>query len=91
MIPENDPAVRSFIDVPPEGFDRGEPILLVHGFASNHRINWVGPRWVETLSRAGRRVVAFDNRGHGRARSSTRRTTIAPTSWRATRRTCSRT
>src|SRR5208283_1313188 len=55
----------AYIDVPPEGTDRGEPILLIHGFASNHRINWVGPRWVETLTRAGRRVVAFDNRGHG--------------------------
>ena len=55
----------AYIDVPPEGHDRGEPILLVHGFASNHRINWVNPRWVETLTRAGRRVVAFDNRGHG--------------------------
>ena len=55
----------AFIDVAPEGPDRGEPILLIHGFASNHRINWVNPRWVETLSKAGRRVVAFDNRGHG--------------------------
>jgi pimeloyl-ACP methyl ester carboxylesterase len=55
----------AFIDVPPEGRDRGEPILLIHGFASNHRINWVNPRWVETLTRAGRRVVALDNRGHG--------------------------
>jgi pimeloyl-ACP methyl ester carboxylesterase len=55
----------AFIDLPPEGRDRSEPILLIHGFASNHRINWVNPRWVETLTRAGRRVVAFDNRGHG--------------------------
>ncbi len=55
----------AYIDVPPAGTDRGEPILLIHGFASNHRINWVGPRWVETLSRAGRRVIALDNRGHG--------------------------
>ena len=55
----------AFIDVAPEGHDRGEPILLIHGFASNHRINWVNPRWVETLTHAGRRVVAFDNRGHG--------------------------
>ncbi len=55
----------AFIDVAPEAPDRGEPILLIHGFASNHRINWVNPRWVETLSKAGRRVVAFDNRGHG--------------------------
>ena len=55
----------AFIDVAPEGRDRGEPILLIHGFASNHRINWVNPRWVETLTKAGRRVIAFDNRGHG--------------------------
>lgn len=55
----------AFIDVAPEAPDRREPILLIHGFASNHRINWVNPRWVETLSKAGRRVVAFDNRGHG--------------------------
>jgi pimeloyl-ACP methyl ester carboxylesterase len=55
----------AFIDVPPGAVDCGEPILLIHGFASNHRINWVNPRWVETLSKAGRRVVAFDNRGHG--------------------------
>ena len=55
----------AYIDVAPEGTDRGEPILLIHGFASNHRINWVNPRWVQTLTRAGRRVVALDNRGHG--------------------------
>ena len=55
----------AFIDVAPQGRDRGEPILLIHGFASNHRVNWVNPRWVETLIHAGRRVVAFDNRGHG--------------------------
>jgi pimeloyl-ACP methyl ester carboxylesterase len=55
----------AFIDIAPQGRDVGEPILLIHGFASNHRMNWVGPRWVETLTQAGRRVVALDNRGHG--------------------------
>jgi len=55
----------AFIDAEPRGRDRGEPILLIHGFASNHRFNWVNPRWVETLTEAGRRVIAFDNRGHG--------------------------
>jgi pimeloyl-ACP methyl ester carboxylesterase len=55
----------AYIDVAPEGTDRGEPILLIHGFASNHRVNWVDPRWVQTLIRAGRRVIALDNRGHG--------------------------
>jgi pimeloyl-ACP methyl ester carboxylesterase len=43
----------------------GEPILLIHGFASNSRLNWVGTGWVAALSHAGRRVVAYDNRGHG--------------------------
>lgn len=55
----------AFIDVPARGEDRREPILLIHGFASTLRINWVNPRWVETLTQAGRRVIAFDNRGHG--------------------------
>jgi pimeloyl-ACP methyl ester carboxylesterase len=43
----------------------GDPIVLVHGFASNKEVNWVLPGWVATLTRAGRRVIAFDNRGHG--------------------------
>jgi pimeloyl-ACP methyl ester carboxylesterase len=57
----------AFIDVQPQGQDLSEPILLIHGFASNHRFNWVNPRWVETLTAAGRRVIAFDNRGHGQS------------------------
>jgi pimeloyl-ACP methyl ester carboxylesterase len=43
----------------------GEPILLIHGFASNVVTNWVNPGWVGALTQAGRRVVAYDNRGHG--------------------------
>src|SRR5262252_471201 len=43
----------------------GDPIVLVHGFASNKEVNWVQPGWVATLTRAGRRVIALDNRGHG--------------------------
>jgi pimeloyl-ACP methyl ester carboxylesterase len=43
----------------------GEPIVLVHGFASTKEVNWVQPGWVNTLNRAGRRVIALDNRGHG--------------------------
>jgi pimeloyl-ACP methyl ester carboxylesterase len=45
----------------------GEPIVLIHGFASNKEVNWVGPGWVTTLTRAGRRVIALDNRGHGQS------------------------
>jgi pimeloyl-ACP methyl ester carboxylesterase len=43
----------------------GEPIVLVHGFASTKEVNWVQPGWVTTLTRAGRRVIALDSRGHG--------------------------
>jgi pimeloyl-ACP methyl ester carboxylesterase len=43
----------------------GEPIVLVHGFASNAQTNWVYPGWITTLTRAGRRAIALDNRGHG--------------------------
>jgi len=46
---------------------QGEPIVLVHGFGSNKEINWVNPSWVTTLTRAGRRVIALDNRGHGQS------------------------
>jgi pimeloyl-ACP methyl ester carboxylesterase len=43
----------------------GEPILLIHGFASNVATNWTDTGWVRTLRDAGRRVIAYDNRGHG--------------------------
>jgi pimeloyl-ACP methyl ester carboxylesterase len=43
----------------------GDPIVLVHGFASSKNVNWVYPSWVSDLKKSGRRVIAFDNRGHG--------------------------
>src|ERR1700680_3195048 len=43
----------------------GDPILLVHGFASTKNVNWVYPTWVSELKKNGRRVIALDNRGHG--------------------------
>lgn len=57
----------AYIDEPPAAGCRGDPILLIHGFASTHAINWVFTQWVKTLTDAGRRVIAFDNRGHGRS------------------------
>ena len=44
---------------------RGDPILLIHGFASNVATNWREPRWLHALTAAGRRAIAYDNRGHG--------------------------
>lgn len=62
-------AELAFVDVPPDAGApvRTAPVLLIHGFASTHRVNWVNPSWTTTLARAGYRVVAFDNRGHGRS------------------------
>jgi pimeloyl-ACP methyl ester carboxylesterase len=54
----------AFID---EGAPAGDPVLLIHGFASNVATNWIDPGWVNTLTGAGYRVIAYDNRGHGRS------------------------
>jgi pimeloyl-ACP methyl ester carboxylesterase len=56
----NDAVEIAYLD---EG--EGDPILLVHGFASSKVVNWVYPTWVSELKKNGRRVVALDNRGHG--------------------------
>jgi pimeloyl-ACP methyl ester carboxylesterase len=45
----------------------GDPVVLVHGFASNKEVNWVATAWVSALTRAGRRVIALDDRGHGQS------------------------
>ena len=45
----------------------GDPVLLIHGFASNSTVNWVDTGWVRTLTAAGYRVLAIDNRGHGKS------------------------
>lgn len=43
----------------------GDPVVLVHGFASNKEANWIFPGWIAPLREAGYRVIAFDHRGHG--------------------------
>jgi pimeloyl-ACP methyl ester carboxylesterase len=43
----------------------GPPVLLLHGFASDHVGNWVRPGVVDALVAGGHRVVASDARGHG--------------------------
>lgn len=47
------------------GPEEGSPVVLVHGFASDYRLNWVGTRWQETMVGAGYRVIGLDCRGHG--------------------------
>lgn len=57
----------AYIDIAPSAPEAGAPILLIHGFASNHAVNWVNTLWVKTLAQSGRRVIALDNRGHGQS------------------------
>lgn len=48
----------------------GDPVLMIHGFASSHYVNWVAPGWFKTLNDAGYRAIAFDHRGHGASTKS---------------------
>ena len=55
----------AFRDEAPAAPDKGEPVLLIHGFASSARTNWADTGWLKTLSDDGRRAILFDHRGHG--------------------------
>jgi pimeloyl-ACP methyl ester carboxylesterase len=45
---------------------QGTPVILVHGLACDHVPNWMLPRVFQRLSRKYR-VIALDNRGHGKS------------------------
>ena len=46
---------------------RGEPVLLLHGFASDASDDWVETGWFDALIASGFDVVAPDLRGHGQS------------------------
>lgn len=58
----------AFIDLAPTAeLPRHETVVLVHGFGSSHMVNWVNTQWTKTLTHAGYRTIALDNRGHGQS------------------------
>jgi pimeloyl-ACP methyl ester carboxylesterase len=60
------PSFRSDdVDIAYEIYGNGDPVLLIHGFASNSRVNWSETNWIDTLTGDGRMAIAMDNRGHG--------------------------
>lgn len=68
-----------------DGFDfafidegEGEPALLIHGFASSAKVNWISTGWTGFLQDSGYRVIAFDNRGHGDTSKSYREGDYTP-------------
>lgn len=44
----------------------GEPVLLIHGLGASIHLQWGGPGVLDELAKEYR-VIAFDNRGHGRS------------------------
>jgi pimeloyl-ACP methyl ester carboxylesterase len=71
---DNDGLKIAYLD---EG--EGEPILLIHGFASSSFYNWVQPGWIEPLNAAGYRTIAIDNRGHGQSDKPHAKSAYTPT------------
>ncbi|CAN5154703.1 alpha/beta hydrolase [soil metagenome] len=47
------------------GTDDQPTVVAVHGFASSALLNFFQTGWVRDLTRAGFRVIALDQRGHG--------------------------
>lgn len=45
---------------------KGEPVLLIHGFAANADFNWRQPGVIKALAEKYQ-VIALDNRGHGQS------------------------
>ncbi len=58
------------IDIAYDDVGEGDPILLLHGFASTRTDNWSRTGWYGTLEKTGRRVIAMDWRGHGESAAS---------------------
>jgi pimeloyl-ACP methyl ester carboxylesterase len=50
-----------------ETLGEGAPIVVVHGFGASRAITWANTNWYQTLSSAGRRLIAIDCRGHGQS------------------------
>jgi pimeloyl-ACP methyl ester carboxylesterase len=55
------------VEIAYEEVGEGDAILLIHGFASNSRVNWRDTGWVKFLADSGFRVLTIDNRGHGKS------------------------
>jgi pimeloyl-ACP methyl ester carboxylesterase len=73
-----------YVEVHEPATDAGlRPVLLVHGFSSSSKLNWVDTGWVPALLEAGRRVVTVDLPGHGRSGAPEDRDSYSPSRIRA--------
>ena len=56
----------------------GEPVLLIHGFASSAKVNWISTGWTGFLKESGYRAICFDNLGHGESSKPLNEADYAP-------------
>ncbi|WP_104178966.1 alpha/beta fold hydrolase [Arthrobacter sp. B0490] len=59
------------------------PVLLLHGFGSSSRQNWLDTGWVRYLNEAGRSVIAVDLPAHGDSAAPEDRGAYTPSRMRA--------
>ena len=57
---ENDGFALAYDDI-----GQGDPVVLIHGFASNRSENWRRLGWYGAIERKRMRLLALDIRGHG--------------------------
>lgn len=57
--------LASYVWEPEEGGGDAPVVVAVHGFASSAAANFAQTGWTRDLPRAGFRVIALDQRGHG--------------------------
>ncbi|MCL4434575.1 MAG: alpha/beta hydrolase [Actinobacteria bacterium] len=55
------------VEISYEVVGEGPPVLLLHGFASDARTNWVRTGVVDALVDCGFQVAMYDARGHGKS------------------------
>ena len=65
MVFDSDGLRLAFADEAPPTPSGAPPVVLIHGFASSASVNWADTGWIKLLAQSGRRVLAFDHRGHG--------------------------
>jgi pimeloyl-ACP methyl ester carboxylesterase len=62
---------RDGVEIACHVLGEGPPVVLLHGFLSSARRNWIRPGIAEAIASLGRRVIAPDLRGHGRSEAPT--------------------